>query len=272
MIQNREDQVTALLQYPNLALAVGQKVPHPAGSVDHDGELSEGRHKGKSADSTGLITEMALHAAAAMGYRQVVQLLLANGANIEVTRREAYSLTEGTPLDSAAHHGRIGVVRLLLEKGADIEATRSSNGSTALYNASWRGHVGVVRRLLASGADIEATTTEGEAALQAAASYLQTEALRLLLEKGANVHATNKKGETVLHSVFEVAIADPKLKDSKQLIPTITVLLAHGANILQKDNFGNTPLDLAEQGRHLEAKKLFLRHINFQGTQLQTTT
>lgn len=54
----------------------------------------------------------------------------------------------------------------------------------------------------------------------------------MLLGNGADIHVTSDIAEAALHFVFGVPIMDPKLKGSKQLIPTITVLLAHGANIL----------------------------------------
>ncbi|RPB28145.1 hypothetical protein L211DRAFT_361510 [Terfezia boudieri ATCC MYA-4762] len=85
----------------------------------------------------------------------------------------------------------------------------------------------------------------------------------VLLEKGANIHSATTQAETALHLVFDVPTTDywRKLKDSKQLVPTITVLLAHGSNILQKNNRGQTPLDLAEKGGYPDAKYLFLRYI-----------
>lgn len=196
-----------------------------------------------------------LDVAADKGHTDVVRLLLGKGANIEAMR----SGDGSTPLDTAAYNGHTDVVRLLLEKGANIEATRSDDGATPLYTASWRGHVGVVSLLLEKGANTEATRSDNErTALHAAASYLQTDVVQLLLEKGANIHAVTKQAETVLHVVFDVFSIH---SDSKQLIPTIKVLLANGANILQKDDNGKTPLDLAEKGGHSKAKNLFLRHI-----------
>ena len=175
------------------------------------------------------------------GHTDVVRLLLEKGANIEATRSDDGS----TPLDSAAYKGHTDVVRLLLQKGANIEATRTSGG-TPLCSASWRGHVGVVSLLLEMGANIKVIRTDsGRAALHTTASYLQTEVVRLLLEKGANIHATSKIAKTALHYVFQVPQVNSSLRDSKQLIPTITVLLVHGANILQKDSDGKTPLEAA---------------------------
>jgi len=296
MIQNREDQVVALLQYPNTA---------PVATANQGEDLSQERHKSKPGNppsgirSTGLIPEAALHAAAAMGYKQGVKLLLASGVDIEVTRSKAYgAVGEGTPLDTAAHFGRIDIVtlllekganieatksdhgstplntaaslghtdvaRLLLEKGANIEATRSDNGSTPLDSAAFCGHTDVVRLLLEKGANLEATRSYGGAtSLLAAAMFVQIAVVGLLLRKGANIHAATKRAATALHCVFYVPRSDyeRKLKDSKQLIPTITIFLAHGANVFQYNDSGQTPLDLAEEGGHSEAKSLLLRHI-----------
>jgi len=196
-----------------------------------------------------------LDSAACNGHTDVVKLLLEKGANFKATR----SNTGETPLNCAAYHGHTDVVRLLLEKGADIEATRIDNGLTALYSASWRGHVSVVSLLLEKGANIEATRMDGSTVLHGAALYLQTEVVRVLLEKGANIHAADREVLMALHLAFYGPTTHLNLRDPKQLIPTITILLAHRANILQEDDSGQTPLDLAEKGGHLEAKQLFLR-------------
>ncbi|RPB18680.1 ankyrin [Terfezia boudieri ATCC MYA-4762] len=114
------------------------------------------------------------------------------------------------------------------------------------------------------GANIEATRSDsGTTALHCAVLSLQTEVVRLLLEKGANIHSVTTQAATALHLVFNVPVADygRKHQDSKQLVPTTTLLLAHGSNILQKNNLGQTPLDLAEIGGHSEVKYLFLQHI-----------
>ncbi|RPB21251.1 ankyrin [Terfezia boudieri ATCC MYA-4762] len=127
-----------------------------------------------------------------------------------------------------------------------------------------RGHADVVRLLLEKGANIEATRSDsGPTALHSAVITLQTEVVRLLLEEGANIHSATTQADTALHLVFHVSITDHwrKFRDPKQLVPTITLLLAHGSNILQKNNLGQTPLDLAENGGYSEAKYLFLRYI-----------
>ena len=168
-----------------------------------------------------------------------------------------------TPLNIAAYNGHTDVVKLLLEKGANIKAMSSDTRATPLYCASHRGHVGMVRLLLEKGTNAEATTSDnGRAALHGTALYRQTAIVQLLLEKGANIHGTANQAETALYSVFINPIINPNLMDRQQLIPTITVLLAYGENILLKDDSSKTPLDVAEDGGHFEARKLFLMKCN----------
>ncbi|KAF8421368.1 hypothetical protein EV426DRAFT_197025 [Tirmania nivea] len=91
IIQDRKDKAVAVFQNPNTSLVVDQDFPQTAGSVVHDEALSEEQHKGKRrsatlrSDSTSFRAS-ALHAAAAKGFKQEVQVLLANGTNIEATR------------------------------------------------------------------------------------------------------------------------------------------------------------------------------------------
>ncbi|KNC69297.1 hypothetical protein SARC_18195, partial [Sphaeroforma arctica JP610] len=63
-----------------------------------------------------------------------------------------------TPLHTASQNGHKDVVELLLAKGADINVKNNDSlqqfGRTSLYVASENGHKDVVELLLAKGADI----------------------------------------------------------------------------------------------------------------------
>ena len=75
-----------------------------------------------------------LHVAALSGHKNVAEILLAKGIDIN-------SKTESgeTPLHTAAWRGKKDVVKLLLEKGADT-SVRDHNGHTALWDArQWNG-------------------------------------------------------------------------------------------------------------------------------------
>jgi ankyrin repeat protein len=71
-----------------------------------------------------------LHWAASQGHKNIVELLLANKAEVN-----AKDSAQWTPLHKAASHGHKDVVELLLAKGADVNA-QAKNGYTPLYLAS----------------------------------------------------------------------------------------------------------------------------------------
>jgi ankyrin repeat protein len=78
-----------------------------------------------------------IHAAVAARQFGIVEMLVANGANVNA--RQAHGFT---PLHAAAQNGDVQTVRLLLEKGAEVGA-RSDNGQNALDIAMQRGHAEV---------------------------------------------------------------------------------------------------------------------------------
>lgn len=94
-----------------------------------------------------------LAAAAAHGHLDVCRLLLADGADVDMSGKSA------TPLIAAADRGHLTVVRELLAAGAAVDA-RSADGTegTALLCAAGSGHLQVVEELLAAGADVQART------------------------------------------------------------------------------------------------------------------
>lgn len=83
-----------------------------------------------------------LHYAAREGHADIVQLLLAAGADPNAATRAG----RATPLHRAAYTGSAAVVRLLLSGGADPTA-RDSDGQTPLHKAEARGHAEVAALL-----------------------------------------------------------------------------------------------------------------------------
>ncbi len=80
----------------------------------------------------------ALDAAVAADHIEVVRVLLAAGANVNVRSAGA-----ATPLHKAAMNGNAEIAALLLDRGADMNATRA-NGHTPLTDAEEKGHAAVV--------------------------------------------------------------------------------------------------------------------------------
>lgn len=90
-----------------------------------------------------------MHAAASMGHCAVVELLILNGAKVDILSRSG-----DTPLHQAASAGCVEVVELLLKNGANIEA-KDASGKTPLHRAAsaYKNGKEIVRLLLSKGAD-----------------------------------------------------------------------------------------------------------------------
>jgi ankyrin repeat protein len=87
-----------------------------------------------------------LHFAAKGGYRDLVTLLIAKGADVNAKNREGL-----TPLHVAAMVGNLKIVEMLLSKGADMNA-RDLGKKTPLQYAIINGRQDVVAYLKKRGA------------------------------------------------------------------------------------------------------------------------
>ena len=108
------------------------------------------------AQSTG---ETPLHHAAGKGHNVIAELLIANGANVNV-------LGEGgwTPLCFAAKKGYKEIAELLIDKGADVN-TKDDTGRTPLHWVAFARKNEIVELLIANDADVNAKDNEGKTPL-----------------------------------------------------------------------------------------------------------
>ena len=134
-----------------------------------------------------------LHLAAAEGHVEIVELLIAAGADVAKRNKGGE-----TPLLTAAFSGAAGVVHVLLQKGACVRAT-DADGSTSLILAAKEGHVAAVQVLLRMGARVNAPMPDGSTALHVAAAGGCLQLVQLLLSHGAAVNAARCDGWTALH-------------------------------------------------------------------------
>jgi ankyrin repeat protein len=111
-----------------------------------------------------------------------------------------------TSLHWAAFKGRLEIVQVLLNQGANVNL-ETEGGETALhivsrgkYGPEERG-VGIARLLLERGVDVHVQNKNLNTALHIAASNWKLEITRLLLSHGANVNVENVHGQTPLYSV-----------------------------------------------------------------------
>ena len=171
-------------------LAVGGEI-HDAvkeGDLREVGRLLQADPKLVSSRSEDDLAATPLHGAAGGG-RELVELLLAKGADANATDRNGE-----TPLHVAARAGGKDVVVLLLGHKADVNA-KDASGKTPLHLAVTRD-LGVVEALLASKADVNARTETGESALHFAAELGRLEVVTALLAHQADANAATTLGLT----------------------------------------------------------------------------
>ncbi len=190
-----------------------------------------------------------LHEAVALGNKNLIELLIANGANVNVQDEDG-----NTPL----HYGKDNqeTTQLLIANGADVNA-KNKEGNTSLHQTK---NPKVAQLLIANGADINAKNKWGFTPIFTTSKSVA----KLLFTQGANlkstkVNAKDSDGSTPLHyakltklTVILIADgADVNARDSYGETPlhyardnqdVAAILIANGANVNVKNNYGETPL------------------------------
>ena len=136
-------------------------------------------------DKTG---STSLHRAALAGREDVVEFLIAKGADIDVRNKRGE-----TPLHCAAAH--LSVTALLFASGAKVNA-KTDAGYTALHFAVSANRVKVVALLIENGADVNAQEYQGQTPLHLAFMKGHDSIKNILLTSGANVKLRDRVGYT----------------------------------------------------------------------------
>ena len=118
--------------------------------------------------------DISIKSAASKGNIEAVKQHLAAGTDVNAKEDGKY----GTPLHRAADAGHKKVVELLLANGANVNA-RISMG-TPLHEAVTGGHKDIAELLIANGADVNAKTNAGMTPLSLANVFDRTEIADLL--------------------------------------------------------------------------------------------
>ncbi|MBM3755632.1 MAG: hypothetical protein FJW38_16800 [Acidobacteria bacterium] len=198
-----------------------------------------------------------LHHAAGFAPANVVQTLIAKGANVNAKNSRgstpllwaihdlakvkilveagaavnAKQVEGRSPIYQAALTGNgIATVRFLLEKGADANAA-TMIGLTPLMAAANRGDAETMRLLIARSAKVDAKAGTGATALIAAAGSGEPAAAKLLLDSGADPNAATKKKDTALGAAATSGVEE-----------SVKLLLASGARVNDQDDRGYSPL------------------------------
>lgn len=136
-----------------------------------------------------------LHLAASNDHADIVDFLLANGADINARDKNGGS----TPLDfalSCINHK--DTLPILLAHGADVNS-KNSSGVTPLQAAAMRGSKEDAAIFMAHGADVNARDIQGHTALIWAILFGHTDVAIFLINSNADVNAPDGQGNTPLH-------------------------------------------------------------------------
>jgi uncharacterized protein len=188
----------------------------------------------------------ALHAAVLRGDGELVERLLARGA--DVNRR----LTKGTPSRRyskdfafneawigatpfwlAARFAEIGIMRALAARGADATAT-PADGTTAVIAAIAAGIDSGPSASDRRERRLDPLELAAKAERREEEERLTLETVTLALEAGVDVNAANNAGDTALHQAT-----------AKGLLSVIRTLAERGAKLDAENKRGATPLRVA---------------------------
>ncbi|MCE7007196.1 ankyrin repeat domain-containing protein [Kibdelosporangium philippinense] len=145
------------------------------------------------------IASQELMAATAAGDLINVQVLLANGAEVDAR----YPVLNGfndlhTPLLVAARDGHTEIVRALIAAGADINATEPTFGAVPLHKAVYNGHADITKILVDTpGVDIDFQgATNGYTPLHDALWHGFEDCARILINAGARLDLVGHDDKT----------------------------------------------------------------------------
>ena len=155
----------------------------------------------------------ALHYACRYGTRDIVELLLDHGADIEASSYHPYH----TPLMlacSSTTYDRYSITKFLLDRGAKM--TRPFYGDHGpLHKACTSGHASIVKLLLDRGCAVNSVSINGDTPLHKACSNQRRHCIEELLFHGADTTIKNQNGKTPLDLVA--------YQDTRSLIRHITM-------------------------------------------------
>ena len=182
-----------------------------------------------------------LVAALSRGHFRIAELLLENGARVNV---------RGDPPLCFTHYffddHRIHAVKFLLKHGADVNAMSELRNLTPLCLATFRGCLEVTQMLLEHGAEVDRPNIEGQTPLHLVSTKMDPDLpgegersilARLLVDNGADVNAQDEHERTPLH--FASYHGRPEIA---------RLLLDHGANPQAENIQGRSPLHEVSQG------------------------
>ncbi len=198
----------------------------------------------------GLHWSTPLHGAIEGGHNEIVEILLAHGADPKAVDYQGFR-----PLYRAIEKENVAAINALLDKGVSVNGfTRQMSWGEEelpLSMASRVKSIELVNLLLARGADVNADPGTGYAPLNIAAHH--PEIATRLIEAGANVNRPgNPGGSTPLHN------AANGLHDPAESLTVTKLLLENGADPNRGNSEGRTAVHSAVVGKSLPILEMLI--------------
>ena len=183
--------------------------------------------------------------------------------------------TGWTPLLRAAANGFTSIVDFLLTEGADVNVSHKRDGWTALHLACQHGSQEVVLHLLSRKAHLSAVNTAGETPLHTATNNSQTQVVDFLLEAKADPNAQSESGESAVHVAcrkfskailqsllsFKGSISQPDSEGTTPLVTALEARCVHSIQLLLSKCASLTVANKAGQDPVQRAAELGLTHV-----------
>ncbi|KAF9888817.1 hypothetical protein FE257_008186 [Aspergillus nanangensis] len=210
----------------------GRTVLHVAVAGDNPDVVPSLCRAGIAINALDALGNTALHMAALYGRTAFARLLLEMGADLSVVPRDGR-----TALHFAALAGQADLVQLLVDAGAEVGKLHRDGGHTALHYGAVDGSPDAFRVLLraadAQKHDLLSPCWCGGTVLTKAATKGHRGIIELMVERGVDVTACYD-GSSALHAAAAAGETD-----------LVEFLLSLGADRLQLDWFGRSPIDWA---------------------------
>lgn len=214
---------------------------YQATQTNNTAEVKRLISEGANPDEPGFYGDPAILAAVSANNKQMVNLLLDNGANID----SIGTFTQSTPLTAAILGNKPGMVKLLLDKGADPNLTPSAIGfppishaiGASYYNYGYVMEPGTPMPILEINVD--------------------TDVLELIVKAGTNLEASANNVPTPLMIASHLNKRD-----------AMEILIASGAKV-NKSWYDETALSFAAYQNHRKAMEFLIKKgadVNFVGS------